>query len=81
MTQYLGRVGVHHAQILLPVGALQHEFLAVGAHHLVRMHVHAHKDQVQELLHVPQQLLGDALARRVDAALDPRRTKQERGGK
>jgi hypothetical protein len=77
---YLGRVGVDDPLVLLPLGPLDHQLLAVGAEHLVRRHVHAQVHQVEELLDVAQELLGDPLARRVDAALHAGGAEQDRRG-
>jgi hypothetical protein len=44
------------------------------------MDVQLRVDQVEELLHVAQQLLTDALAGAVDAELHARRAEQDGGG-
>jgi len=59
---------------------LDHELLAIGADDLEGMDVQLGIDQVEELLHIPQQLLTDALAGTVDAELHARRAEEDRGG-
>jgi hypothetical protein len=54
------------------VRALEHHLLHVGPEHLHRLVLGLQVDQVQELHHVPHQLLADPLARAVDAQLQAR---------
>lgn len=56
------------------------ELLAVAANDAERLGVQLEVDEVQELLHVPQQFLADALARAVDAEFHPRRAVEDGGG-
>jgi hypothetical protein len=67
--------------VLLALRPLDDELLAVGSDDLVRVGVHAQVYQVEELFDVAQQLLRDALAGGIDAALDPRGAEQDGGGK
>ena len=47
-------------------------------HHLVRLYPQLQIHQLQKPLHIPQQLLADALACAVNAELDARRAEQDR---
>ena len=77
---HLGWVAIHLTQVLLGFRALDHELLAVAPDHAERVDVQLRIDQVEELLHVPQQFLTDALAGAVDAELHARRAEQDRRG-
>lgn len=76
---HLRRVRVHNANVLEAQRALQHDLLhvlALGVEAVPRQVLVAHDPE--ELEHVAQQLLRNALARRVDADLHRRRGKQHR---
>ena len=77
---HLRRVRVDDADVGRAAGALQHDLLHVLPDDLepARREVVLH-DLHEELLHVAQQLLRDALARRVDAQLDAGRGVEHRG--
>jgi len=57
----LTRVGVDHADVLLALRALEHDLLHVDADLLHPGAVELDVDELQELLDVPEQLLGYAL--------------------
>eukprot|EP00961_Rhodomonas_salina_P300555 3939888-Rhodomonas_salina.1 len=67
---HLRRIGVDDAQVRVPLGPVQRDFLHVHALDPVRLHVQLGVDHLQELVNVSQQLLRDALASTVDRHLD-----------
>ena len=76
---HLARVRVHHAHVRHAVRAAHDDLLHVLADHAEALRGRVLRaEQHEELLHVAQQLLRDALARRVDADLDLRRREEHR---
>jgi CO dehydrogenase nickel-insertion accessory protein CooC1 len=62
------------------VGTPDDDLLHVAADHRVGLHAQLGVDQVEELLDVAQELVADALARRVDRALQVRH-REDHGGR
>lgn len=80
MRPCLGGVGVDDADVLVAVRALEDDLLHVAADDAVVRDAQLGVDEVQELVDVAQQLVGDALARGVDGALEPRNG-EDHGGR
>ena len=82
MRDYLTGIRVHDAQVVLAGRPLEHQLLHVAPRHgePERRRL-ALADGVEKLLHVAQQLLRNALARRVDADFYVRRREEHRRGK
>eukprot|EP00960_Hanusia_phi_P013557 397400-Hanusia_phi.AAC.1 len=76
----LGGVGVDDAVVLAGFRPLHDDLLHVQPDHRVGLHLHLAEDHVEELLHVQQELLRDALARGVDGDLHVGRGKDQGGG-